>query len=93
VDAREAERIGLANRVVAHGKAREEAHALALRIAGFPPNCVRSDRQSAYESLGVRIEPALRREHVLGMRSAATGESLQGATRFAAGAGRHGKFD
>src|SRR5207253_2123956 len=51
VDAREAERIGLANRVVAHGKAREEAHALALRIAGFPPNCVRSDRQSAYESL------------------------------------------
>jgi len=92
VDAREAERIGLANRVVAHGKAREEAHALALRIAGFPPNCVRSDRQSAYESLGARIEPALRREHLLGMRSAATGESLQGATRFAAGAGRHGSF-
>jgi len=26
------------------------------------------------------------------MRSAATGESLQGATRFAAGAGRHGSF-
>jgi enoyl-CoA hydratase/carnithine racemase len=92
VDAREAERIGLANRVVPHGRAREEAQALALRIAGFPPNCVRSDRQSAYESLGARIETALRREHVLGLRSAATGESLAGATRFAAGAGRHGSF-
>jgi len=34
----------------------------------------------------------LRREHALGMRSAATGESLEGARRFAAGAGRHGGF-
>jgi len=92
VDAREAERIGLANRVVAKGRAREEAQALALRIAGFPPNCVRSDRQSAYDSLGARLGAALRREHALGMRSAATGESLEGARRFAAGAGRHGGF-
>jgi enoyl-CoA hydratase len=92
VDAREAERIGLANRVVTRGKAREEAEALALRIAGFPPNCVRSDRQSAYASVGARLETALRREHALGMRSAATGESLAGARRFAAGAGRHGSF-
>jgi len=92
VDAREAERIGLANRVVAKGRAREEAQALALRIAGFPPNCVRSDRQSAYDSLGGRLGAALRREHALGMRSAATGESLEGARRFAAGAGRHGGF-
>jgi len=93
VDAREAERIGLANRVVAKGKAREEAEALARTVAAFPPNCVRSDRQSAYESVGARLVAALRREHALGMRSAATGESREGATRFAAGAGRHGKFD
>ena len=92
VDAREAERIGLANRVVAKGKAREEAQALALRIAGFPPHSVKSDRQSAYDALGVRLGAALRREHALGMRSAATGESLEGASRFAAGAGRHGSF-
>lgn len=92
VDAREAERIGLANRVVTKGKSRDEAEALALRIAGFPPNCVKSDRQSAYDSLGVRLVAALRREHALGMRSAATGESLEGAKRFAAGAGRHGAF-
>src|SRR3989441_1372181 len=88
VDAREAEHIGLANRVVAKGKAREEAQALARTVAAFPPNCVRSDRQSAYESVGARLVAALRREHELGMRSAATGESREGATRFAAGAGR-----
>src|SRR5437870_6479024 len=92
VDAREAERIGLANRVVARGKAREEAEALARTVAAFPPNCVRSDRQSAYEPLGARLVAALRREHALGMRSAATGESREGAQRFASGLGRHGKF-
>src|SRR5438128_1644119 len=92
VDAREAERIGLANRVVAKGKAREEAQALALRLAALPPHSVKSDRQSAYDALGVRLGAALRREHALGMRSAATGESLEGASRFAAGAGRHGSF-
>src|SRR5881409_948948 len=92
VDAREAEHIGLANRVVPRGRARHEAEALAATIAAFPPNAVKSDRQSAYDALGVRLGAALRREHALGMRSAATGESLEGASRFAAGAGRHGNF-
>src|SRR3989442_152791 len=63
-----------------------------LGIAGFPPHSVKSDRQSAYDALGVRLGAALRHEHALGMRSAATGESLEGASRFAAGAGRHGSF-
>ena len=92
VEAQEAERIGLANRVVPRGRARDEAEALAATIASFPPNCVKSDRRSAYDSVGARLSTALRREHTLGMRSAATGESLAGAQRFASGAGRHGKF-
>src|SRR3989475_4284937 len=92
VDAREAERIGLANRVVAKGKAREEAQALALRIAGFPPHSVKSDRQSGYDALRVRLRAALRREHALGLRSAATGESLERPNRFAAGRRRHRRF-
>ncbi len=92
VGAREAELIGLANRVVPKGRAREEAEALARAIAGFPPNCVGSDRRSAYESVGATHAAALRREHALGMRSIATGESAAGAARFAAGAGRHGRF-
>src|SRR5207249_3217137 len=60
VDAREAERIGLANRVVPRGQARAAAEALAAEIAAFPPRCVLSDRRSAYESEGVTLEAALR---------------------------------
>src|SRR2546422_4852129 len=91
IDAREAERIGLANRVVPRGRAREEAEALARTIAEFPPNCVLSDRRSAYDSLGKTLDAALRREHGLGGATMKTGESLAGAQRFASGAGRHGK--
>jgi len=92
LDAREAERIGLANRVVPRGRARGEAEALARTIAAFPPTCVRSDRRSAYESAGRPLAAALRREFVLGLATLKTGESLEGARRFAGGAGRHGRF-
>src|SRR6058998_2342248 len=92
VDAREAERIGLANRVVSRGQARAAAEALAAEIAAFPPRCVLSDRRSAYESEGVTLEAALRREFELGKVTIDSGESREGAARFAAGAGRHGAF-
>jgi len=92
VDAREAERIGLASRVVPRGRARHEAEALAATIAAFPPNAVGCDRRSAYESLGAKLPAALRREHALGVASFNTGEAVAGAQRFASGAGRHGKF-
>jgi enoyl-CoA hydratase/carnithine racemase len=92
VDAREALAIGLANRVVARGQARQQAEALAATIAGFPPGSVRSDRRSAHESVGVRLPAALRRECQLGAATFNTGESLAGAQRFASGAGRHGTF-
>src|SRR5262249_6257010 len=46
IDAREAERIGLANRVVPRGRARTEAEALAQAIAEFPPHCVLNDRRA-----------------------------------------------
>jgi enoyl-CoA hydratase len=92
VAAAEAERIGLANRVVPRGEARRSAEELARIIAGFPPNCVESDRQSAYESLGLTLEGALAREFALGKRTIDTGEAFAGAARFAAGAGRHGRF-
>jgi enoyl-CoA hydratase len=92
VDAREAFSIGLANRVVARGQARQEAEALAATIAAFPPGSVRSDRRSAHESVGARLPAALRREYQLGAATFNTGESLAGAQRFASGAGRHGKF-
>src|SRR6266850_1364316 len=92
VDAREASLIGLASRVVPRGRARSEAEALAASIAAFPPSAVRSDRRSAYESLGARLAVALQREHALGVASFNQGEAVAGAQRFAAGAGRHGQF-
>jgi enoyl-CoA hydratase/carnithine racemase len=92
VDAREAERIGLANRVVPGGQSRAASEALAAEIAAFPERCVVSDRRSAYESVGVDLETALAREFELGKATVDSGESQQGAARFADGAGRHGKF-
>jgi enoyl-CoA hydratase/carnithine racemase len=92
VDAREAERIGLANRVVPPGQARAAAEALAAEIAAFPARCVVSDRRSAYESAGVDLPTALAREFELGKATVDSGESRQGAARFADGAGRHGTF-
>ena len=92
VDAREASAIGLANRIVARGQARQEAEALAATIAAFPPHSVRSDRRSAHESLGARLPAALRREYLIGAATFNTGESIAGAQRFASGLGRHGKF-
>jgi enoyl-CoA hydratase/carnithine racemase len=92
VDAREALGFGLANRVVPAGRARDEAEALARTIADFPPNCVRSDRRSAWEGLGLDLPAALAQEFALGKATIDTGESQAGARRFATGAGRHGQF-
>ena len=92
VDAREAQAMGLANRVVPAGRAREEAEALARTIAAFPFRCVMSDRRSAYESLDRAFGDAMANEFALGQATIDSGESLEGARRFAAGAGRGGKF-
>ena len=91
VDAREALEIGLANRVVPAGQARPAAEALAREIAAFPPRCVLSDRRSAYDTWGLPLESALAREFELGKATLDSGESVEGAARFASGAGRHGQ--
>jgi enoyl-CoA hydratase len=92
VDAGEALAFGLANRVVPAGRAREEAEALARTIAAFPPHCVRSDRRSAWEGMALPLPEALAHEFGLGQTTYDTGESQDGARRFAEGAGRHGRF-
>ena len=92
VEAREALAFGLANRVVPAGRAREEAEALARTIAAFPPRCVRSDRRSAWEGVGLSLPAALAHEFALGKATHDSGESQEGARRFAEGAGRHGQF-
>ena len=92
VSAREALDWGLVNRVVPSGKARPEAEALAASLAAFPQQCLRSDRRSALEQWSLPPDAALAREFELGMATVVSGETVAGATRFAAGAGRHGKF-
>ncbi len=90
VDAREAQTIGLANRIVPNGTAREAAEALAEQIAAFPQAALLADRRSAIEnSMLDDLAEALRREGAGGYR-ALFDEGIAGAARFAAGAGRHG---
>jgi enoyl-CoA hydratase len=62
VGAREALQMGLVNRVVAKGAAREEAENLARAIAAFPQLCMREDRMSAYEQFDLSLTDALRNE-------------------------------
>jgi enoyl-CoA hydratase len=92
VSAQEAFAWGLANRIVPDGQAREAAEALAREIAAFPQICMRNDRASAWEQDGLRFEAAMANEFRHGMTTFESGESLQGATRFAGGSGRHGAF-
>ena len=91
VPADEALDMGLVNRVVPDGLALAEAVALAGQIAAFPQLCVRSDLRSARRQWGLDEPAALLQEHELGMATIVSGETLQGAARFAAGAGRHGE--
>ena len=93
VSAEEALQMGLANRVVADGAALDAALALAQQLAQFPQKCLRSDRLSAYEQWGLPLEDALGNEFQRGMQVIASRETVTGASRFAAGKGRHGNFE
>ncbi len=93
VGAEEALAIGLVNRVVPKGAAREEAEKLADDISRFPQRCLRSDRTSAYEQWSLPLDEALLREFELGRETIRSGETQEGAKRFASGKGRGGRFD
>lgn len=89
VGAEEALAMGLANRVVPAGRALAEAIALAEQLAAFPQACMRADRDSALAQASLDMQTALQREFVGG--HAVIAEGIQGARRFAAGAGRSGE--
>ncbi|MGB5756742.1 MAG: crotonase/enoyl-CoA hydratase family protein [Acidimicrobiales bacterium] len=86
----EAAAMGLANRVVEPGQALVAAVDLARELAALPQLCLRSDRRSSYEQWGRPLDNALARETELGLATVRSGETLEGARRFAEGAGRHG---
>ncbi|WPH15797.1 crotonase/enoyl-CoA hydratase family protein [Variovorax paradoxus] len=91
VSAQEAHAMGLVNRVVPPGGARQAAEALAREIASFPQNCMLADRHSAYAQWNLPLADALRQEGRLGVPIVAA-EGAAGAERFVRGAGRHGAF-
>ncbi len=91
VTAREALSMGLVDRVVANGTAREAAETLAQEIARSPWTCVLEDRASVYEGLDLTFEDAMKNELRHGMRSLAAPEMQAAVARFVQGAGRSGK--
>lgn len=93
VGAEEAFSIGLANRLVETGKAREEAENLAAEIAEFPQACLRSDRQATYKGFGLEFEFGMKLEFELGLQVIESGETMTGAEIFKGGKGRHGTFE
>lgn len=92
VTASEALSIGLANRVVPNGTARQAAEALARELAQFPQVCLRGDRRSAYEQFDLTLDEAIANEFNHGL-AALSEETQAGAARFASGTGRHGSFE
>lgn len=87
----EAQRMGLANRLVEPGQALAAAVMLAGELVRLPQVCLRSDRRSVYEQSGRPMADALASEFALGLATIESGETQAGAARFAAGAGRHGE--
>jgi enoyl-CoA hydratase len=90
VGAEEALHMGLANRVVPSGQALEGAVALAHELAALPQACLRNDRLSLLGQWGLSEFDALMAETRFGLDSLSSPEAIEGAARFASGAGRGG---
>lgn len=91
VEAPEAERIGLVNRVVSDGTALESAVALGREMAAHPWACLLADRASLLEGLDHPLAEGLELEARRGNQVLL--EAARGARRFSAGAGRHGQSE
>jgi enoyl-CoA hydratase len=82
VPAREAYEMGLVNRLVPAGRARAAAEELAAEIAAHPQTCLRNDRLSMLEQLGLAEDEAMANELRRGVESLAV-DGVAGAARFA----------
>jgi enoyl-CoA hydratase len=80
VDAVEAHRIGLVDRLVAPDAELAAALDLAETIASFPQPTVRSDRASVYASVGLPIPAALASENRFG--HGVLRDAVAGAARY-----------
>jgi enoyl-CoA hydratase len=91
IEAQEALEFGLANRVCERGEALRQAVDLARQLGSAPQGCMRSDRMSAYEQWSLSFDEALANEFRRGLTVVTSGETVEGAGRFASGKGRHGE--
>lgn len=77
--------MGLANRLVAPGRALEAALELAREIASRPQAALRSDRLSSYRQWSLALDEALRAEFEYGRAALDSGEFGAGLERYASG--------
>jgi enoyl-CoA hydratase len=92
VSGTEAKQMGLVNRLVEPGQAREAAVLLGKDLAKFPQHCLRNDRISSYQQWDLGLDEALLNETRVGVEVIESGETQAGVRRFAEGVGRHGSF-
>src|SRR3954452_17320744 len=88
VEAPEALEMGLVTEVVPAGAHVARALEMAEGLAAFPQDTMLTDRRALLEGAGLPLVDGLAREAALGRDALATG--LEGAGRFAGGAGRGG---
>jgi enoyl-CoA hydratase len=93
VGAAEALAMGLANRVVPKGTALAASITLAHQLAAFPQACLRNDRRSVLKQWDLDHEAAPHLVYQGGLAVISSGETLDGATQFASGKGRQGRFE
>ena len=88
VEADEALQMGLVTEVVAAGKHLDRALEYAEALASFPQITMLADRAAAIEGFGMTLAEGLKREAEAGLPTLET--AVEGAGRFAGGAGRGG---
>ncbi|MFI5510494.1 enoyl-CoA hydratase-related protein [Mycobacterium sp. NPDC051804] len=82
IDAHEAERIGLVNRVVPSGTCLQRALELAVTIAALPQPALRTDLEAARTGQGRPLDDGLRIEAECFGRSIYAAETIEGLRRF-----------
>lgn len=82
IDAHEAERIGLVNRVVPSGTCLQHAIDYAETIAALPQPALRTDIEAARQGLGRPLHDGLRIEAECFARSISASETAEGLRRF-----------
>ncbi|MBW2522696.1 MAG: enoyl-CoA hydratase/isomerase family protein [Deltaproteobacteria bacterium] len=82
IDAHEAERIGLVNRVVPRGESLDAALELARGLCELPQSAMRTDKEAALRGFGLPLDQGLTIEAQCFYRSIFNPETTEGLRRF-----------